>query len=144
MHYPVKLTYSETKDHTQVDLLDFRRTITIYSKNTDTVLDESRRYMEEMVIEYMKNNEVIPKPSSIQRWQVNNTTKEAVWSLVNIHQDFFSKESERINISLNKSILARLDSQAKKMGKTRSSMIALMALTYECDALYDYWVGSND
>jgi hypothetical protein len=144
MHYPVKLIDSETKDHTQVDLLDFRRTITIYSKNTDTVLNESRRYMEDMVIEYMKNNEVIPKPSSIQRWQVNNTIKEAVWSLVNIHQDFFSKESERINISLNKSILARLDSQAKKMGKTRSAMIALMALTYECDALYDYWVGSND
>ncbi len=140
MHYPVKLVCSAEGNKTQVDLLDFRRTITIDSQHMDTVLDEARRRVEEMVIEWISQDEAIPKPSSIQRWQRNHPTKDAIWSLVNIHPDFFSNESERINISMSKSILARLDSQAQKMKKTRSAMIAHMALTYECDALYDYWI----
>ncbi len=142
MLYPVKLVCSAEGHKTQVDLLDFRRTITIDSQDMDTVLDETRRCIEEKVIEFMNNKEVIPKPSSIQHWQKNHPAKDAIWSLVNIHPDFFSNESERINISMSKSILARLDSQAQKMRKTRSAMIAHMALTYECDALYDYWIRS--
>jgi len=143
MLYPVKLVCSAEGHKTQVDLLDFRRTITMNSQDMDTVLDDARRYIEEMVIQRASQGEAIPKPSSIQRWQQHYSTKDAIWSLVNIHPDFFSNESERINISMSKSILARLDSQAQKMKKTRSAMIAYMALTYECDALNDYWIGSN-
>ncbi len=143
MLYPVKLVCLAEGHKTQVDLLDFRHTITINSQHMDTVLDEARRCIEEMVIKWGSQDEAIPKPSSIQRWQKQYSTKDAIWSLVNIHPDFFSSESERINISMSKSILARLDSQAQKMKKTRSAMIAHMALTYECDALNDYWIGSN-
>jgi HicB_like antitoxin of bacterial toxin-antitoxin system len=143
MHYPIKLVYSGDVK-TQVDLLDFHRTITIHSQNIDTVLDETRRFLEEIVVERVNQNEAIPTPSSIQRWQQNHGAKNAIWSLVHISPSFFSNESERINISMSKLILARLDSQAQKMGKTRSAMIAHMALTYECDALYDYWIRSKD
>ncbi len=143
MLYPVKLLCSAAGHETQVDMLDFRRTITIRSQHMDTVLDEVRRCIEEMVIEWVSQDQPIPKPSSIERWQKNQSTKEAIWSLVNIHPDFFSNESERINISMSKFALARLDSQAKKMKKTRSAMIAHMAMTYECDALYDHWNGST-
>lgn len=144
MLYPVKLVCSTDSNETQVDLLDFRLTITINSQHMDTVLDEARRRIEKMVIEWGSQDQAIPKPSSIQRWQKHHSTKDAIWSLVNIHPDFFSKESERINISMSKSILARLDSQAQKMKKTRSAMIAHMALTYECDALNDYWMRSTE
>lgn len=143
MLYPVKLVCSAEGHETQVDLLDFRRTITVPSQQMDTVLDDARRCIEEMVIQWASRDEAIPKPSSIQRWQKQYSTKDAIWSLVNIHPDFFSSESERINISMSKSILARLDSQAQKMKKTRSAMIAHMALTYECDALKNDWMGSN-
>lgn len=143
MLYPVKLVCSAEGHDTQVDLLDFRRKITVPSQQMDTVLDDARRCIEEMVIKWLSHDEPIPKPSSIQRWQKQHSTKDAIWSLVNIHPDFFSNESERINISMSKSILARLDSQAQKMKKTRSAMIAHMALTYECDALKDYWNGGN-
>ena len=67
---------------------------------------------------------------------------DAVWTLIDIHPDFFSDDMERINVSIAKRVLARLDSQARKMGKTRSAAIAQMAMTYECEGLYDQWVRS--
>ena len=95
-----------------------------------------------MVVRYTDDDEQIPAPRSMQYWQTEKKEANAIWSLIDIHPDFFSDEMERINVSISKRVLARLDSQAKKMGKTRSAAIVQMAMTYEADSLYDRWIRS--
>ena len=46
-----------------------------------------------------------------------------------IDQALLSDEIERINITLLKTVLARLDAKAKKAGESRSAFIAHLALT---------------
>ena len=142
MRYPVKLRCPTESGEMEIELLDFGRSISIRSLDTDQALDEARRCIEEMVVRYTDDDEQIPVPRSMQYWQTEKKEANAIWSLIDIHPDFFSDEMERINVSISKRVLARLDSQAKKMGKTRSAAIVQMAMTYEADSLYDRWIRS--
>ncbi len=51
-----------------------------------------------------------------------------IWAMVDIDPALLSDEVERVNITLPKRILARLDSKALQYGKTRSGLIADLAL----------------
>jgi len=51
--------------------------------------------------------------------------------MVEIDPALMSDDVERVNITLPKRVLARLDSKAKKYGETRSGLIAHLALTVE-------------
>ena len=142
MRYPIKLKCPTESGEIEIQLLDFGRSISIHTLDTDQALDEARRCIEELVIESVNRNVSIPIPRSIRYWQTEKKEPNAIWSLIDIHPDFFSDEMERINVSISKRVLARLDTQARKMGKTRSAAIVQMALTYESDSLYDVWVRS--
>jgi HicB_like antitoxin of bacterial toxin-antitoxin system len=142
MRYPVMLKYPKGESYADIELLDFQHSIRIGSSDTDQVMEEVRRCMEEIVIRLMDQGASIPKPTLIKNWQLKIKDADAIWTLIDIHPDFFSDEMERINVSIAKRVLARLDSQAKKMGKTRSAAIAQMAMTYECEGLYDQWIRS--
>jgi HicB_like antitoxin of bacterial toxin-antitoxin system len=142
MRYPVMLKYLKGESYADIELLDFHQSIRISSGDMDLAVDEARRCMEEIVIHMMDKGMSIPRPTLIKNWQMKIKDADAVWTLIDIHPDFFSDDMERINVSIAKRVLARLDSQARKMGKTRSAAIAQMAMTYECEGLYDQWVRS--
>jgi metal-responsive CopG/Arc/MetJ family transcriptional regulator len=51
-----------------------------------------------------------------------------VWAVAEVDPALLSDEIERINITLPKRVLSRLDAKAKKAGETRSGFIAHLAL----------------
>ena len=70
----------------------------------------------------------IPKPSAITLLQKRKEFKGWIWAMVDIDPALLSDEVERVNITLPKRVLARLDLKAMQYGKTRSGLIADLAL----------------
>lgn len=55
--------------------------------------------------------------------------KSWIWAVAEIDPALLSNEIERVNITLPKRVLTRLDNKAKAAGETRSGFIAHLALT---------------
>lgn len=73
----------------------------------------------------------IPKPSDIDFLRkAHKAYKSWVWALVNVDPGILDDTLERVNISLPRRILQRLDAHAKAAGETRSGFIARMALEH--------------
>ncbi|MBA4262867.1 MAG: hypothetical protein C0443_12830 [Comamonadaceae bacterium] len=71
----------------------------------------------------------IPAPSSLQALQAGHPEFAGwVWGLVKIDPDALDSTVERVNISLPKRVLHRLDMLARNDGESRSGLIARMTI----------------
>ena len=75
------------------------------------------------------NGQDIPVPSHIEALRTGNAEFEGwLWALVKIDPAMLDETVERVNISLPRRVLHRLDARARGAGETRSGFIARMAL----------------
>lgn len=73
--------------------------------------------------------EDVPKPSSIDALRAGHAELEGwLWALVKVDPAMLDDTVERVNISLPRRVLRRLDALARNAGETRSGFIANMAL----------------
>jgi predicted RNase H-like HicB family nuclease len=96
-------------------------------------LEESFMRAEEAIAGWIETaldmGQVIPKPSSLDALRKAHSEYDGwTWGLVKIDPAMLDDKMERVNISLPRRILHRLDAQAKAAGETRSGFIASMAL----------------
>jgi len=70
----------------------------------------------------------IPGPSSAQAALAKGNFKGWMLAYVNIDPALMDDTIERVNITLPRRVLARLDAKAKEAGESRSSFIAHMAI----------------
>lgn len=71
----------------------------------------------------------IPAPSSLQALQAGHPAFAGwVWGLVKIDPDALDSTVERVNISLPRRVLHRLDILARNDGESRSGLIARMTI----------------
>jgi predicted RNase H-like HicB family nuclease len=98
----------------------------------DSGIDESIENAKEAIelwIEVALDQEMeIPRPSMITDLQKKKEYKGWIWAVAEVDPALLSDEIERINITLPKRVLSRLDAKAKKAGETRSGFIAHLAL----------------
>jgi predicted RNase H-like HicB family nuclease len=73
--------------------------------------------------------QVIPEPSAIDTLRAAHAEFEGwLWGLVKIDPAMLDNTLERVNISLPRRVLHRLDARAHRAGETRSGFIARMAI----------------
>ena len=73
--------------------------------------------------------QAIPQPSAIDALRAAHPEFEGwLWGLVKIDPAMLDNTLERVNISLPRRVLHRLDARARKAGETRSGFIARMAI----------------
>lgn len=73
----------------------------------------------------------IPQPSDIDALRkTHKAYKSWVWALIQVDPSILDDTLERVNISLPRRILHRLDAHAKAAGESRSGFIARMALEH--------------
>jgi predicted RNase H-like HicB family nuclease len=73
--------------------------------------------------------EAIPQPSNIEALRAANPDFEGwMWALVKVDPAMLDETVERVNISLPRRVLHRLDALARSAGETRSGLIARMAI----------------
>ena len=71
----------------------------------------------------------IPAPSHIEALRAAHPEFEGwLWALVKVDPAMLDDTLERVNISLPRRVLHRLDARARSAGETRSGFIARMAV----------------
>jgi predicted RNase H-like HicB family nuclease len=70
----------------------------------------------------------IPPATEIARHRENPEYAGWLWALADVDPALLEDRAERVNITLPRRVLARLDAKAKAAGETRSGFIAHLAL----------------
>jgi predicted RNase H-like HicB family nuclease len=95
----------------------------------DELIENAKESIELWIETAVDAGQDIPRPSSISELQKKKEFKGWIWAIVEINPALLSDEIERINITLPKRILARLDAKAKIAGENRSAYIAHLAIS---------------
>lgn len=67
-------------------------------------------------------------PSTVESLRQNHDYADAIWAVVDIDPSKFDTKPERVNISMPRFVLNRIDAFAEKHRETRSGFLARVAL----------------
>jgi predicted RNase H-like HicB family nuclease len=96
-------------------------------------LEEALIQSEDAIIAWIEaaidDGQDIPSPSHIEELRAAQPEMNGwVWALVKVDPSMLDDTLERVNISLPRRVLHRLDARARTAGETRSGFIARMAV----------------
>jgi predicted RNase H-like HicB family nuclease len=128
MKYPIAIEPGSQKDAWGVIVPDLPGCFSAADRGMDEAIDNAKEAIELWIEVALDENQQIPKPSSLRELQKRKEFKGWTWAIVEIDPALLSDDIERINITLPKRVLARLDAKAKKAGENRSAFIAHLAL----------------
>ena len=128
MKFPIAIEPGHSTQVWGVVVPDLLGCFSASAKGIDEAIDNAKEAIELWIETALDMNLAIPKPSNITQLQKQKEFKGWIWAMVDIDPALLSDEVERVNITLPKRILARLDSKALQYGKTRSGLIADLAL----------------
>lgn len=128
MKYPIAIEPGSQKNAWGVIVPDLPGCFSAADRGMDEAIDNAKEAIELWIEVALDENQQIPKPSSLRELQKRKEFKGWTWAIVEIDPALLSDDIERINITLPKRVLARLDAKAKKAGENRSAFIAHLAL----------------
>jgi predicted RNase H-like HicB family nuclease len=131
MKFPIAIEPGNSRQTWGVVVPDLPGCFSASDHGIDQAIDNAKEAIELWIETALDMDQVIPQPSLIAELQKRKDYKGWIWAMVEIDPALMSDEVERVNITLPKRVLARLDSKAKKYGETRSGLIAHLALTVE-------------
>ena len=128
MKYPIVI--EPGNDHTAwgVVVPDLPGCFSAADSGLDEAIENAKEAIELWIETALDEDKVIPKPSNMNELQNNAEYKGWIWAIAEIDPALLSDEIERVNITLPKRVLARLDKKAKSEGENRSSYIAHLAI----------------
>lgn len=95
----------------------------------DEAIENAEEAIEVWIEAALDAGEEVPQASSVSDLQAAHPEYAGwIWGVVKIDPDTLDDTSERVNISLPKCVLHRLDVLAKTEGETRSGLIARMTI----------------
>jgi predicted RNase H-like HicB family nuclease len=100
----------------------------------DSGIDEAIENAEEAIAAWIEavldEGGEIPAPTAIDAHRANPEFSGWIWAVADVDPAILDDRAERVNITLPRRVLARLDAKARAAGLTRSGYIAIM--TIEC------------
>lgn len=128
MKFPIAIEPGSKKNAWGVAVPDLPGCFSAADSGIDEAIDNAKEAIELWIEVALDSGQEIPKPSSLMDLQKKKEFKGWTWAIVEINPALLSDDIERINITLPKRVLARLDAKAKKAGENRSAYIAHLAL----------------
>ena len=95
----------------------------------DDAMDMAREAIDLHVETMIEDGEAIPPARSLKELQASKEFKNWVWAVVDVPVEKYLGPAEKINITVPKLILARIDEYAKKHGQSRSGFLVAAART---------------
>ncbi len=129
LRYPIAIKPGKKIRAFSVVVPDLAGCFSAADDSIDQAIDLAKEAIELWIETALDRNETIPYPSNIGDLQKKREFKGWVWAIVEIDPALLSNAIERVNITLPKRILAKLDTAAKAQGTTRSGLIAELALS---------------
>ena len=128
MKYPIAIEAGDKKTAWGVVVPDLPGCFSAADSGVDEAIENAKEAIELWIECALDAGQVIPGPSSISELQKKKEFKGWIWAIAEIDPALLSDEIERINITLPKRVLARLDAKAKSVGESRSGFIAHLAI----------------
>ena len=94
----------------------------------DEAIDNAKEAITLCIDGLLDDNETIPAPSPVSRYSLLAEYAGYIWAIVEIDPAILDDKAERVNITLPRRVLARLDAKAKEAGETRSGYIARLSI----------------
>jgi predicted RNase H-like HicB family nuclease len=129
MKYPIAIEPGNASTAWGVVVPDLPGCFSAADSGIDEAIDSAKEAIELWIETALDLGQSIPSPSSITELQQKQEYKGWVWAVAEIDPALLSDEIERVNITLPKRVLARLDAKAKAVGETRSGYIAHLAIS---------------
>jgi predicted RNase H-like HicB family nuclease len=129
MKFPIAIEVGTATTAWGVVVPDLPGCFSAADSGIDEAIENAKEAIELWIETALDLGQDIPLPSSITALQKRREFKGWVWAVVEIDPALLSDDIERVNITLPKRVLARLDAKAKKSGETRSGFIAHMAIS---------------
>ncbi len=129
MKYPIAIELGNNTTAWGVVVPDLPGCFSAADSGIDEAIENAEQAIELWIETALDMGQNIPTPSSISDLQKNSDYKDWVWAVASIDPAVLSDEIERVNISLPKRVLARLDAKAKEFGESRSGYIAQLAIS---------------
>jgi len=97
-------------------------------ESVDEAIENSKEAIALHIDGLLDDGRTVPPPSSIEPFRNLPEYAGMVWAVVEIDPAILDDKAERVNITLPRRVLARLDAKAKAAGETRSGYIARLSL----------------
>ena len=127
MRYPVAIEPGDKKHAWGVTVPDLPGCFSA-GDTLDEALDQTREAILLHVEGLLDDEQAIPPPQSIETHRSNREYKGRIWALVEVDLSQLEDVTERINITLPRRVLNKLDAAAHAAGESRSGYIAHLAL----------------
>ena len=128
MKYPIAIEMGGPKKSWGVVVPDLPGCFSAADSGIDEAIENAKEAIELWIEVALDQGMEIPRPSMITDLQKKKEYKGWIWAVAEVDPALLSDEIERINITLPKRVLSRLDAKAKKAGESRSGFIAHLAL----------------
>lgn len=129
MKYPIAIEPGGDKTTWGVVVPDLPGCFSAADSGIDEAIENAKEAIELWIEAALDAGEDIPKPSSITNLQKKKEFKGYIWAIAEINPALLSDDIERVNITLPRRVLARLDAKAKSASENRSAFIAHMAIS---------------
>jgi predicted RNase H-like HicB family nuclease len=128
MKYPIAIEMGGPKKSWGVVVPDLSGCFSAADSGIDEAIENAKEAIELWIEVALDQEMEIPRPSMITDLQKKKEYKGWIWAVAEVDPALLSDGIERINITLPKRVLSRLDAKAKKAGESRSGFIAHLAL----------------
>lgn len=128
MKYPIAIEMGGPKKSWGVVVPDLPGCFSAADSGIDESIENAKEAIELWIEVALDQEMEIPRPSMITDLQKKKEYRGWIWAVAEVDPALLSDKIERINITLPKRVLSRLDAKAKKAGESRSGFIAHLAL----------------
>lgn len=94
----------------------------------DEAMENAREAVALWIETAIDNDREIPKPSTVATLKTDPEYSGWVWALVEVDPSLVDDKAERVNITVPRRILSRIDRYAASHGETRSGLLVRAAL----------------
>ena len=129
MKYPIAIEPGNANTAWGVVVPDLPGCFSAADSGIDEAIENAKQSIALWIETALDAGQSVPPPSTITTLQKQRAYKGWIWAIAEVSPELLSEEIERVNISLPKRVLARLDAKAKAFGETRSGFIAHMTIS---------------
>lgn len=128
MKYPIAIEPGSDTQAWSVVVPDLPGCFSAADEGIDQAIENAKEAIELWIETALDSGQAVPAPTSIAAHQSDPDLQGWIWAIAEVDPAVMDESSERINISLPRRIIKRLDDQARLAGETRSGYIATLAL----------------
>ena len=128
MNYPVVIHKDKRSDY-GVTVPDLQGCFSA-GRTMEEALENAREAILCHIEGLLLDEELIPKPTSIETYRTDSQYKNGLWALVTIDLAELSGKAKRVNITVPERFLNQVDHFAKEKGESRSGLFVTAVMEY--------------